>query len=86
MTEIKPFSKAPESRRLLRADADGSGALLPESVLSKRKRVMRHGCHRYMARPCLRLMRDPLFSGGNQGGTAIYFVPEADLRLQGFFI
>ena len=36
MTETTPFSEAAESRRLVRADADEFGVLLPESVLSKR--------------------------------------------------
>lgn len=35
MTEILPFSDATESRRAVRADAEGLGSLLPESVLSK---------------------------------------------------
>ena len=36
MTETTPYSDAAESRRLVRADADEFGVLLPESVLSKR--------------------------------------------------
>ena len=42
VTEILPFSDVAESRRLVQADTNGLGSLLPESVLSKRKRVMRH--------------------------------------------
>ena len=36
MTETIPPSDAAESRRLVRADADELGILLPESILSKR--------------------------------------------------
>ena len=54
MTEIAPLQEAAESRRLLRADAEDLGVLLPESVLSKRKRVIRPGSPRYRARPWLR--------------------------------
>ena len=48
---LAPYSEATESRRTVRADAEGLGALLPESVSSKRKRVMKHGCPRYGAGP-----------------------------------
>ena len=74
MTEILPFSKVTESRRLVRADTDGLGSLLPESVLSKRKRVMRHGRHRYRAGPCLRLTSDFPFRG------IIRVVPRIEFR------
>ena len=82
MTEIIPFSDVTESRRAVRADADELGVLLPESVLSKPWRsirprsVMRHGCPRYRAGPCLRSLSDFPALGDNQGGTANYFVPE----------
>ena len=36
MTENMPISKVTESRHLVRADTNGFGILLPESVLSKR--------------------------------------------------
>ena len=36
MTENMPISDVTESRRLVRADTNGFGILLPESVLSKR--------------------------------------------------
>ena len=36
MTENMPISDVTESRHLVRADTNGFGILLPESVLSKR--------------------------------------------------
>ena len=54
MTEIlSPYRNATESRRVVRADAEYLGALFPESILSKRKQVMRSGSLRYRARPLL---------------------------------
>ena len=55
---LAPYSKAAESRRLVRADADGLGALLPESASSTRKQVMKHGSPRYRAKPWLGLLSD----------------------------
>ena len=48
-----PYSDDTESRRWVRADAEDMGALLPESVLSTRKQVIRHGSLRYKAKPSL---------------------------------
>ena len=57
MTENVLISSVTESRRLVRADTEDLGILIPESVLSKRKRVIRHGVrHRYRAWPYLRLI------------------------------
>ena len=61
---------------MVRADANDKGALLPESVLSTHEQVIGHGSPRYRARPLLGLLSDFPF-GGNQGGTANMFVPEA---------
>ena len=51
MTENMPFLSVAESRRLVRADTGDFGILLPESVLSKRKQVIGHGCLRYRVWP-----------------------------------
>ena len=70
----------------MQADADELSVLLPESVLSKPSaRVMRHGCHRYRAMPCLRLKSDSRYLEDNQGGTAENFAPEVVLNGFGFF-
>ena len=43
---------------MVRADANGLGALFPESVLPKRKQVVRHGSPRYRTGPLLVLLSD----------------------------
>jgi len=60
----------------VRADADGSGALFPESVLSKRKQVMRHGSPRYRTKPLLGFLSDFPSWGVIRVVPRIYFVPE----------
>ena len=58
MTENAFPSDAAENRRLVQADADDLNVLIPESVLSKRKQVIGHGCPRYRAGPYLRPASD----------------------------
>ena len=58
MTENMPISDVTESRHLVQTDTGDLDILLPESVLSKRKRVMGHGCLRYRVWPYLRLKSD----------------------------
>ena len=65
MTENMPSSFVAESRRTVRADTDGFGILLPESVLSKHVQVMGHGFLRYRVWPYLRPKSDFPFEGGN---------------------
>ena len=77
MTEILPFSDVTESRRTVRADTDGLGILLPESVLSKRYASNETRMPPLQGNTLFEVERFP-FLGDNQGGTAkCIFVPEA---------
>ena len=69
MTEIMPFLDVAESRRLVRADTDGLGVLLPESVLSKPKASNKTRMPPLQGKTLLEV-REISLLGDNQGGTA----------------
>ena len=61
LTENLPLSNAAESRWLVQTGADGLGDLIPESVLPKRKPVVKPGFPRYRDRTCWSPMSDLLW-------------------------
>ena len=63
------FSEAVESRRLVRAGAEGLSELIPESVLPTLLLVVEPGCPRY-GLGLVRVREGSPFRGGKQGGTA----------------